>query len=327
VQQNVEKWMLFLLTEAGADASGRVRVWRALKALGPAVLRDGVYLLPARVDLERSLAERRADVKRAGGQAYVFALEALPGDEPALRQRFDRSAEFGNLVDGLRRFVRDDVTSLSETEARRALLTLKRDFKSLAATDYFADGAQDEAKAALFFAEAAFVQRFSAGEPHAEHRDVPRLDRANYQHRVWATRERLWVDRVASAWLIRKFIDPNATFRWLADVRDCPADALGFDFDGATFTHIGELVTFEVLLHAFDLANNDALLRLAAMVHALDLVGTTYSPEAGGFETLLAGARQQSATDDDLIDAVFPMLDLLHAGFARDRNGAVQRVE
>jgi hypothetical protein len=63
------------------------------------------------------------------------------------------------------------------------------------------------------------------------------------------------------------------------------------------------------------------------MVHALDLVGTTYSPEAGGFETLLTGAREQSATDDDLIDAVFPMLDLLYAGFARDRNGAAQRVE
>jgi hypothetical protein len=319
--------MLFLLTEAGADASGRVRVWRALKALGPAVLRDGVYLLPARPDLERSLAQRCADVKRAGGQAYVFALETALDDEPALRQHFDRSAEFGTLVDGLRRFARDDVPSLGETEARRALLALQREYRSLAATDYFPDRAQDEAKAALSFAEAAFAQHFSAGEPQAEHRDVPRLERASYQHRAWATRERLWVDRVASAWLIRKFIDPHATFRWLADVRDCPADALGFDFDGATFTHIGELVTFEVLLHAFDLANNDALLRLATMVHALDLVGTTYSPEAGGFETLLAGAREQSATDDDLIDAVFPMLDLLYAGFGRDRNGAAAGVD
>ena len=213
------------------------------------------------------------------------------------------------------------------TEARRALIALQRDYKTLVATDYFPDRAQDEAKAALSFAEAAFEQRFSAGEPHAEHRDVPRLDRASYQHRVWATRERLWVDRIASAWLIRKFIDPEATFRWLADVRDCPAEALGFDFDGATFTHIGELVTFEVLLHAFDLAGNDALLRLAAMVHALDLAGTTYSPEAAGFETLLTGARARSTTDDDLIGAVFPMLDLLYAGLSRERSGAAQRVE
>ncbi len=319
--------MLFLLTEAGADASARVRVWRALKALGPAVLRDGVYLLPARPELERSLAERCADVKRAGGQAYVFALETSPDDEPALRQHFDRSPQYGALVDGLRRLARDDVASLGETEARRALLALQREYRLLSATDYFPDAAQDEAKAALSFAEAGFAQRFSPGEPHAEHRDVPRLDRANYQHRVWATRQRLWVDRVASAWLIRKFIDPHATFRWLADVRDCPADALGFDFDGATFTHIGELVTFEVLLHAFDLANKDALLRLAAMVHALDLAGTTYSPEAGGFETLLTGAREQSESDDELIDAVFPMLDMLYAGFGRDRNGATRRVE
>lgn len=319
--------MLFLLAEAGADASGRVRVWRALKTLGPAVLRDGVYLLPARPELEHSLAERCGDVKRAGGQAYVFAFQAAPDDEPALRAHFDRSAEYGGLVDGLRRFARDDVPSLGESEARRALLALQREYRSLAATDYFPDRAQDEAKAALSYAEAGFAQRFSASEPHAEHRDVPQLDRASYQHRVWATRERLWVDRVASAWLIRKFIDPHATFRWLADVRDCPADALGFDFDGATFTHIGELVTFEVLLHAFDLASNDALLQLSAMVHALDLAGTTYSPEAGGFETLLVGAREQSADDDDLIDAVFPVLDLLYAGFGRDRSGAIPRVE
>jgi hypothetical protein len=327
VQEYAGKWLVFLLAEAGADASGRVRVWRALKTLGPAVLRDGVYLLPARPDLERSLAERRADVKRAGGQAYVFTLEASPDDESALRQHFDRSAEFGTLVDGLRRFAGDDVPSLGETEARRALVSLQREYKSLTARDYFPERAQDEATAALSLAEAAFAQRFSPGEPHAEHRDVPRLDRASYQNRVWATRERLWVDRVASAWLIRKFIDPKATFRWLSDVRDCPADALGFDFDGATFTHIGDLVTFEVLLHAFDLATNDALLRLSALVHALDLAGTTYSPEASGFETLLTGAREQSTTDDELVDAVFPVLDLLYAGFARDRNGAPQRVE
>lgn len=322
-----DKWTLFLLTEAGADASGRVRVWRALKTLGPAVLRDGVYLLPARPELETALAERCADVKRAGGQAYVFVFEASLDDEPVLRQHFDRSPEFGTLVDGLRRFALDDVPRLGETEARRALLALQREYRSLAATDYFPDRAQDEAKAALSFAEASFAQRFAVGEPHAEHRDISRLDSANYQHRVWATRERLWVDRVASAWLIRKFIDPYATFRWLADIRDCPADALGFDFDGATFTHIGELVTFEVLLHAFDLATNSALARLAAMVHALDLVGTTYSPEAGGFEALLTGAREQTATDDDLVDAVFPMLDLLYAGFGRERTGATQRVE
>ena len=261
-------------------------------------------------------------MKRAGGQAYVFAFKASPDDEPVLRQHFDRSAEFGTIVDGLRRFARDDLPILGEAEARRALLALQRECKSLVATDYFPTAQQDEAQAALSFADVAFAQRFSAGEQHAEHRYVPRLDRASYQHRVWATRERLWVDRVASAWLIRKFIDPQATFRWLADVRDCPADALGFDFDGATFTHIGDLVTFEVLVHGFDLGSNEALQKLSAMVHTLDLVGTTYSPEASGFGTLLAGARAQYATDDGFIGAVFPILDLLYAGFARDRTGA-----
>ena len=76
--------------------------------------------------------------------------------------------------------------------------------------------------------------------------------------------ERLWVDRVASAWLIRRFIDPEARFRWLAKPSDCPKSALGFDFDGATFTHVGERVTFETLMASFGLDDDAALARLAA---------------------------------------------------------------
>ena len=70
---------------------------------------------------------------------------------------------------------------------------------------------------------------------------------------VWATRQRVWVDRVASAWLIRRFIDPDARFLWLTTPQDCPADAIGFDFDGAAFTHTGHRVTFEVFVASFDL--------------------------------------------------------------------------
>lgn len=295
-----------------------MRVWRALKALGPAVLRDGVYLLPARDDLATSLAEQQAEVQRAGGQAYIFPISPAADDVPMLRRYFDRTDELGKLIVALRQFTTDDCLTLSETETRRALLALQREFKTVAATDYFPGRAHDEAKAALAHAEAAFLQRFSAGEPHAEQRDIPRLDPATVQSRVWATRERLWVDRVASAWLIRRFIDRNATFRWLSDARDCPPDALGFDFDGATFTHIGQYVTFEVLLNSFGLEGDTGLARLATMVHALDIAGSSYSAEAAGFEKLLAGARATCATDDDLVGAVFPMLDLLYAGFARE---------
>src|SRR4030095_16787380 len=102
-------------------------------------------------------------------------------------------------------------------------------------------------------------------EPHPAARTVARLDRAQYQGRVWATRRRPWVDRLASAWLIRRFIDPQARFLWLKSPKDCPKRALGFDFDGATFTHLGGKVTFEVLLESFGLESDHGLRQVGAL--------------------------------------------------------------
>jgi hypothetical protein len=126
-----------------------------------------------------------------------------------------------------------------------------------------------------------------------------------------------WVDRVASAWLIKKFIDPQASFRWLAKPSDCPRKALGFDFDGAAFTHVGERVTFEVLMLSFGLENDAALERMAALVRSLDMgsVGAGVVAEAAGFEAVLAGARERLADDDALLDAIGGVLDSLYAHF------------
>lgn len=324
MQRTKKGWLVFLLTEAGSGGSGRVRVWRALKALGPVVLRDGVYLLPERANLEASLKQQVLEVKRGGGQAFVFGFDAVEDDELVFRSLLDRTAAFAALVDAVRRFENDEFPALGETEARRGLRALQREFKALTATDYFPTRASDEAEAAIAHADAIFTQRFSPGEPHAAQRDIPRLDRADFQNRLWATRQRMWVDRVASAWLIRTFIDPQATFRWLADVRDCPPHALGFDFDGATFTHVGDSVTFEVLLQSFGLGDDRGLVLLGEMVRSLDITGAPRSAEATGFEAILTGARERCATDDELLAAIAGPLTFLHAAFARRANGPVR---
>ncbi len=131
----------------------------------------------------------------------------------------------------------------------------------------------------------------------------------------------MWVDRVASAWLIRRFIDPRATFRWLSNARDCPPDALGFDFDGATFTHVDEAVTFEVLMRSFSLEDDLGLVGMAKMVRSLDIPASPRSAEAAGFEALLTGAREQCATDDDLLDALSRPMEFLYAAFSRNALG------
>lgn len=106
---------------------------------------------------------------------------------------------------------------------------------------------------------------------------------------------------------------------WLENLADCPADALGFDFDGAPFTHVGDRVSFEVLVASFGLGDDDGLIRLGTMVHALD-VGGAAVPEAGGFEAILAGARKRLADDDALLIEIGAVLDSLYVYFRGNRN-------
>jgi hypothetical protein len=139
---------------------------------------------------------------------------------------------------------------------------------------------------------------------------------AHYQGRVWATRRRPWVDRLASAWLIRRFIDPQARFVWLKSPVDCPKRALGFDFDGAAFTHVGARVTFETLLASFGL-ETPALLRLGVLVHGLD-AGGVMPPEAAGVERVLAGMRDVIADDDQLLGAAAGVFEGLWVTFEKE---------
>jgi hypothetical protein len=111
-----------------------------------------------------------------------------------------------------------------------------------------------QAQVALAALEAA-----AGGEPASEPGKIRRVASADFQGRTWATRKNLWVDRMASAWLIRRFIDRKAKFLWLDNPKKCPKTALGFDFDGATFTHVDGRVTFEVLAASFGLDGDPAL--------------------------------------------------------------------
>lgn len=317
-----DAWLLFLIREGPASGAGRSRVWRGLKTLGAAVLRDGAYLLPAGPDTHAALNEIQGAALADGGSAAVLILPSetnslATSEFPAL---FDRTEAYDQLIAAAAQFT-TDVFGLEQTEVeiRRLLRAIQRDLSTICSIDYFPTAAQERAKAAVRSAEDAFAARFSPGEPHAEKRLVIRLDPAEYQNKTWATRRRLWIDRVASAWLIKRKIDNGARFEWLTSPADCPDDVLGFDFDGASFTHVGQLVTFEVLLHAFGLDGDSALLRVAAMVHSLDAADGIHSAEAAGFETVLGGARDTCADDDALTKTMFPIIDLLYAGFQRER--------
>ena len=310
-------WLLLVVSLPTPSATARMRIWRALKALGCMALRDGAYILPADADRDQTLQALADECIREGGNAWLLGVQPRSDDEAgAYRALFDRGEAYADL----RKTWKDanrSLAALAAPELARLQRKLRREYDALRAIDFFPGEAGVEAEAAW----ADLVRRIdgvlSPGEPRETAGAIPRLDASKYQGRTWATRRRPWVDRVASAWLICRFIDREARFLWLAAPSDCPKDALGFDFDGAAFTHVGDRVTFETLLAAFGLEGEAALRRLAALVHQLD-VGGDPVPEASGFEAVLAGARQRLSDDDALLAEMGGTLDSLYAHFKHE---------
>jgi hypothetical protein len=293
-------WTLLIITLGTENTTARMRAWRALKALGAAVLRDGVYLVAD-------------DVSASGGSAWL--LQASGADDESFEKLFDRRAEFGELIASTQQ-LRTGLTLATAADAIKQARKLRKTHVQLVAIDFFAGEAQRQADAALMELEIAAQRLITPDEPHAVDSAIQRLSVAAYQGRTWATRARPWVDRLACAWLIRRFIDPTAHLLWLADIADCPADALGFDFDGATFSHVGARVSFETLMASFGL-DSAPLQRLGALVHFLD-VGGVQPAEAGGVERVLAGMRATVMDDDQLLLTASAVFDGLLAAFDKD---------
>lgn len=311
----MNKWLSLILSLSTENATLRMRAWRGIKASGAATLRDGVYLLPLREDLRSVFQDIADEALAAGGTAFVVKLEE-PADN-GFSALFDRGEEYRQLLQEIEAFTQ---TLAGEPgELQKQMRKLRKSFSSVAAVDFFPGESKRQVEAALIAAEAKVASTLSPDEPSAAAGEIPRLSLQNYQNRSWATRKRPWVDRLASAWLIRRFIDPQAHLIWLDSPADCSTDAVGFDFDGATFSHVGALVTFETLIESFGV-ESPGLRRLAGIVHFLD-VGGVQPPEAAGIEQVLAGLRDTLTDDDQLLAAASAILDGLLASFQKSHAG------
>ena len=307
-------WALLIISLPTENATARMRAWRTLKTSGAAVLRDGVYLLPAQETALVTLTGIADDVRENGGTAYILRTDSDDQHTADFPMLFDRSAEYGELM----KEIHQHRTSLSHdnvADILKQVRKLRKTFSQIVVIDFFAGEAQQQTANALKDIEVAINQVLSPNEPRAIKAVIPVLELSDYQGRIWATRARPWVDRLASAWLIRRFIDAEASILWLPSPHDCPVDVLSFDFDGATFSHIGSKVTFEVLLTSFDL-ESPAFLRLGSIVHFLD-AGGLQPPEAEGIERVLSGLREAITNDDQLLTVASTVFDGLLTAFEK----------
>ncbi|MCO6057672.1 chromate resistance protein [Pseudomonas sp. MOB-449] len=309
----MNNWLSLIIGLPTANATARMRAWRALKASGAAVLRDGVYLLPDTSACRDALSSIERDILSINGTAYLLPIQDPQGAR--FIPLFDRSEEYSSLsaeIDACR----SQLTAENALASTKQIRKLRKAFAQLTSIDFFPGPAHQSVDTALQELESAISRALSADEPCSHDLPIPLLTRQDYQGRIWATRKRPWVDRLASAWLIRRYIDHDARILWLDAPHDCPADALGFDFDGAAFSHVGNRVTFETLQASFAL-DAPSLGKVAALVHYLD-VGGAQPVEAAGIERVLAGLRESILDDDQLLAAASAIFDGLLAAFVNE---------
>jgi hypothetical protein len=276
-------------------------------------VREGVYLLPDTPAARQGLEHLSDYISKNAGSAHVLQVSALSeAQQRTLQSLFDRSARYGELVKVIQSlkvgYGVADPSALS-----RVLHKQRRELDAISALDFFPTDAREAAASALAQAEAQVKQLMfpTQTQSAAQQGAAPG---ESMLRRTWATRHPPWADRLACAWLIRRFVDAEGKLLWLDKTQPCPAEAVGFAFDGARFGNSRTHVTFEEMLVHFGLADNAALAKIGAIVHFLE-VRDSPVPEAAGVQTLLQGAQRRSGSNDELLAEAEKTFDLLYEAY------------
>lgn len=320
VLENAFEWLVLVHQIPPKPAYFRVKISRRLARIGAVALKNSVYLLPATDSCQEDFQWVLREVKAEGGEATLLRAEVLDGLETdQVRALFnsERERDYQELLAQARTLVDQLQTELASQEALSSqpieveLARLERRLAEVGARDFF--GAQGGALVSALLLEAR--QHLAPTPPPSS----PLLDqyKNQYKQRTWVTRQNIHVDRIASAWLIRHYIDPEATFKFVALKGYTPEHTdVGFDMFEAEFTHEGNACTFEVLLKRFGL-DQPGLSAIAELVHDLDIKDERYNrPETAGFAALINGITTLHPDDEARLTHGSTVLEGLRSYFA-----------
>lgn len=317
---NTRRWLLFVHQLPSTPSNLRVRTWRRLQQLGAIPIKQAVHVLPDGPGAREDFEWLKEEVKAAGGDASVFAAHHVDAwSDDALVAAFRRSAQeaYEELAADIEETLRRATTARPAQGTRapatgRLLKQFRERLSAIEAVDFFGSAGRDRVSAVLKrFEEQAAPPARTTGSASS----LTPADTQSYQGRLWVTRPRPGVDRMASAWLIGRFIDPQATFGFAADLHAVPSAGVPFDMFGVEFSHQGERCTFETLCSVFGL-QEPAVARIATIVHDLDLKdGRFGAPEASAVSTLIEGLQLAHPDDDVLLAQGAAMFEALYRGF------------
>ena len=320
-----ERWLLLIHQLPTKPAYFRVKIWRRLNDLGAVLVKNSVYALPASAETQEDFEWLLREIAEGGGEAVLCEARLIDGlSDQQVRELFNaaRDEAYDGLAGEARELageVNGEIEPAKRTELRARLTRLRTRRDQVVTVDFFGANGRETVDGLI-----GEVVQMLATEKDAEPMTDPARKTSALKGRIWVTREGVHVDRIASAWLIKYFIDPEAEFKFVPARGYAPvAGELRFDMYDAEFTHEGDRCTFEVLLAHGDLGADPALQAIAEIVHDIDLKDGKFArEEAAGIKTLIASICMATADDEERLARGKAVFDDLYRYFQKKRGSA-----
>jgi hypothetical protein len=318
------RWLLLIHQIPPKPGYLRVKIWRRLQSLGAVAIKNSVYVIPKNEQTLEDFQWVLKEIVQAGAEASICAasfVEGLTDDQVEDLFRNARDADYGQIADEAKAVLDAtppgaSMTDEDRSELEAALTRFKKRFSVVSKVDFF--GAPGSEAASTLLEKIEFRLSEARSRTDTQTKAVDSSDLTQFQGRTWVTRRGVYVDRIACAWLIRRFIDPDASFRFVSERGYRPKTGeLRFDMFEGEFTHEGDLCSFEVLVQRFA-AKDKALAEIGKIIHDLDLKETKFRrPESAGVAALLDGIVASHKHDEARLDRGSALFDDLYEFFRR----------
>lgn len=321
---NETRWLLLVHQIPPKPGYLRVKIWRRLQRLGSVALKNSVYVLPNSDQAAEDFQWLLREIVEGGGEASVCEARFVEGQsDKEVEALFHaaRGADYAQIAEEARRVAEPltpglEVDNARQTQAETEISRFKRRLAEVVSIDFFGAPGRETAEGLISGLEAR-VRNTPCGGPLG---DTPSIRHEELRRRTWVTRKGIHVDRMASAWLIHRFIDPEGRFKFVPAKGYKPeATELRFDMFDAEFTHEGDRCTFEVLIERLGLTDS-ALRPIAEIVHDIDLKDSKFGrQETVGIDRLIAGTAMAHKDDETRLSRASAVFDDLYVYFTRKR--------
>jgi len=322
--RQISRWILFFYSVPSRPVSNRMRIWRKLAKAGAVQMKGAVYMLPFNDEHYEFLQWLVSEIAGMKGEAAVVSIEKIDTmkdeeiiaffdqqrahDYKTLQKSFD---DIGRRLSSIQKGAKpQNVKGISDQFAK-----LQKEFEDIRRIDFFSsqEGTALGEKIKQIHADLKIVS--GTETRHERPAALALKSAADYQNKTWITRKRPFIDRMASAWLIKRFIDNAAAFDFIdeKDMSTLGRSAVTFDIREGEFTHHGDMCTFEVIMKSFGLRDK-TLKKMAEIIHDLDMKDNRFDAvEAKGLDHILEGIRRTAKNDHDALEKGMTIFEMLYA--------------